>query len=333
MKCFSTLLLLLSIAGVTHAQLSDFKHINFSKADSMAALYPHHTLTNIKGLSDKLTAGLQTPVEKFRAIYKWVCGNIENDAELYLRNKSRREKLKDSVALKAWNTEFTKVVFDKLVKKHRTVCTGYAYLVRELAFHAGITAVIVDGYGRTAVANIGGKGIVNHSWSAVKLNDKWYLCDPTWSSGVLYDQKNFVKTSDNIYFLSDPALFIRNHYPVNTSWTLLENSPTLDEYLHAPLVYRDIHTFGIQAFSTETFEVTVAKGKSLILQFTIPSEISIHEIELSIQIAGIPKLVSPVSYRNETGQYIEYTFTSKGKYPVHVLFDGRYICTYTVHVK
>ena len=61
-----------SFIFIGSAQKSDFKHINFNKADSIANLYKNEKLTNLPLLAYKLTYRLDTDVEKFRAIYIWV---------------------------------------------------------------------------------------------------------------------------------------------------------------------------------------------------------------------------------------------------------------------
>ena len=121
------------------AQISDFSTITFEKADKVALEYKNERLTNLPELSHKLTSGLTTDIEKFRAIYMWVCSNVANDYKLYSKNMRKRHRFKnDSVKLKEWNDKFKKVVFRKLLKDNKTICTGYAYLVKELANLANI---------------------------------------------------------------------------------------------------------------------------------------------------------------------------------------------------
>src|SRR5262249_42776774 len=122
------------------------------------------------------------------------------------------------------------------IAKKRTVCTGYAYLVRELALQAGLSCVRIDGYGRAGRSRVD-KAKPNHSWSAIQLNHRWYLCDPTWSSGVIEGpSKKFLKKYDSAFFLADPSQFAQGHYPLDTSWMLLKKKPTLDEFLNRPIM-------------------------------------------------------------------------------------------------
>lgn len=315
-----------------HAQVEDFANTDFRKADSVARLYPNHSLHNLKVLSGKLTKPLAIEEEKFRAIYRWVCSNIGNDYTLFRKNKYKREELKDPEALKKWNIKINKEVFETLLKKHTTVCTGYAYLVKELAHHAGIPCEIIDGYGRTAEANIGGPGIPNHSWNAVQLHNKWYLCDATWSSGAIDTQKAmFVKKYNDSYFLLEPSLFVRNHYPLDSAWMLLDDKPTLETFLNRPLVYSAIFPNKIDQLLPDTFAITAFKGEPVSFRFAKKTAHPIEKVELNIN--GKEYSIHPRFYLDTNGLYrIDHTFTSKGRYVVHVLLDSEYAFTYTVKV-
>ena len=114
------LIFLTLISGVAQGQLADFGKIDFHKADSIANYYEGETLVNLPILSHKLTVDLATEAEKFRAIYTWVCKNIENDHGAYLKNKVKRTKLQgDDRALEEWNSAFTAKVFRTLLKEPR----------------------------------------------------------------------------------------------------------------------------------------------------------------------------------------------------------------------
>jgi transglutaminase/protease-like cytokinesis protein 3 len=209
----SALLLLISLncSSMVRAQIADFCDTDFSKADSIADLHTAHPLKDLKGLADKLTAPLSTDHEKFRAIYKWVCSNIEGDYNLVTLNKRKRARLSGS-NLTRWNERFSSMVFETLVHEQKTICTGYAYLIRELSVHAGLYCVMVNGHAKPGGLQATGSRNVNHSWNLVQLNDKWYVCDATWSSGVFNRSTGqFTKKFNDKYFLTDPAVFSLDH--------------------------------------------------------------------------------------------------------------------------
>lgn len=336
MKAFlTTSFVVLTCVSSLFGQVEDFAGTDFKKADSLAHVYRNHSLTDLRALAVKLTTPLSTEVEKFRAIYLWICYNIENDYTLFLKNQHKREKLRDPEALEKWNKELNAVVFKTLLEEQKTICTGYAYLVRELAYHAGLTCVIVDGYGRNAQSNIRGAGVVNHSWNTIQLNNKWYLCDATWSSGSVYPElKKFIKKYDNAYFLAEPSLFIRNHYPQDSAWTLLLTKPTLHEFLNRPLIYGNIFPLKIDQLIPETFDILATKGNPVTFQFTRKSSTPLESVELLIRNSGNVFTHHPQRTQSDSGLYsINHTFSAKGTYTVHILLNSEHAFTYTVKVQ
>jgi len=196
---------------------------------------------------------------------------------------------------------------------------------------AGLSCVVIDGYGRTAQANIGGIGIPNHSWNAVQLNNKWYLCDATWSSGAInLEMRTFIKKYNNSYFLAAPNLFVRNHYPLDSAWMLLHDKPTLNEFLNRPLVYSSIYRNKISPVFPKTFEVSATKGETVSFRFKKNSDTAIKKGDL--QINGVNTTAN--SYYDSHGLYcLDHIFTSRGTHLVHVLFDSDYAFTYSVKVR
>jgi hypothetical protein len=331
MKSFNLAAVFLFIVCQLAGQVEDFKHIDFRKADSVAQLYPKHSLMNLKTLTDKLTQPFSTDAEKFRAIYSWTCANIEYNYQLFQKNLRQREKLKDPVGLQQWYKKANVMMFDALLRKQKTICTGYAYLIRELSRQAGLTCEIVDGYGRNSISNIGGSGIPSHQWNAIQLNDKWYLCDATWSSGFVLNNGLYVKDYNDSYFLLDPTLFIRNHYPLDAAWTLLLHAPSLQEFLNGPLVYNRLFSLKITQLHPVTFEVEAFKKMPITFQFNADEQ-SLGNISLSIK--GQPDIAYPKLLPDGSGLYsIEHSFTSRGTYVVHISENKQSVFSYKVKVR
>jgi len=334
-KAALTCFLVVIFSVPLHAQRTDFACTDFRNADNLAAQYPKHALNDLKSLADKLTRTLPTEEEKFRAIYVWVANNIEYDYALFLKNKQKRESLKKPEDLAAWNKAFRLRVFKSLLEKQKTVCSGYAYLVRELAMHAGMSCVIVDGYGRTTQSNVGGSGIANHSWNAVRLHNTWYLCDVTWSSGA-YDteQSRYVKKFDAAYFLADPASFVHNHYPLDPSWTLMPHRPTLEQFLNGPIVYSGALLHEIHPLLPGMLNLVATRGETVSFQFVKNGDEIVESIKLSIEGPNTKEAVYPKLHEDANHFYhVDHTFDTKGTQAVHFLLNERYIFTYVVKIR
>jgi hypothetical protein len=182
---------------------------------------------------------------------------------------------------------------------------------------------------------------VNHSWNAIQLNNKWYLCDATWSGGAYdVDLSRYDKKFNDSYFLADPSLFIRNHYPLDSTWTLLTKKPTLNEFLNRPLIYSNAFKYKIETIYPETFDVTAAKGKNISFQFTTHAGESIETVQLYCKELNTNETVRPSppanaqdsSAREKYCYQVDHTFTTKGKHVVHILLNNSFALTYTVNV-
>lgn len=330
-------LFLLLASGRLFGQREDFKHIDFNKADSTALSLKGESLSNLPVLTHKLTAHLLTEVEKFRAIYTWVSTNIENDYTAYIRTSSKRKKLsEDREAYLEWNNDFTPKMFEKMRSSKKTACTGYAYLIRELSSLVGIDCKIVDGHGRTANLDLTPKSPANHSWNAAKLNDRWYLCDATWSAGRVMledDGPKFESDYHDGYFLADPALFVKNHYPLQTDMALLDAPPTFDTFLAGPIVYKEAFAETIIPIEPSTMHFEALKNEPVVFKIAASDSSFSEHIKLLLVNGNSSTSLQPEVSKKQ-GQYVlHHAFKKSGLYDVHIQVDNSIVVTYVVRVK
>ncbi len=335
MKFLLIILLPIGFSFNLYSQITDFPDADFRKADSVANVFTNHSLRDLKLLAEKLTGSFSKEEEKFRAIYFWVCNNIESDYQYYRLNEKQRTKLRNQPdQLNAWNVQFSKRVFERLLQERKTVCTGYAYLIKALSFWAGLECVIVDGYGRSVGSNVGGDGTPNHSWNAVRINGKWYVCDATWSSGTVIPETGmFIKNFDDAYFLPAPEIFVQHHFPLDTAFMFLKDrkdKPMLHDFLEAPIVYKKAYAFEAIPVFPETFHTAATKGQSVSFQFKTGRIIPITNV--SLQVNG--RLIRPEIQIDDAGKYtIVHRFESKRKHIVHLLLNSNYISSYAIEVR
>ena len=319
-----------------YAQKSDFSHINFEKADSIALIYKGEGLDNLPLLSYKLSHHLTTDAERFRAIYKWVCENIANDYGLYLKNKNKRHRfVNDSVKFENWNSEFRKTLFQRLLKKKRTICTGYAYLVKILADLANIECEIVQGYGRVSTTRIEDLELPNHSWNAVKLNNKWYLCDPTWASGIPNVETNkFQFQYNDGFFLANPKLFAVNHFPVDSKWWLFEeNIPTFKSFISSPIIYGKAYANLVHHIAPTQMHQTIKKFEIINFEYQLIETIKPADISLLVDNGFNHWKSKPQSIAiKDNTLSIQHQFKTSGFYDVHLYIGNDLISTYTFKV-
>ena len=317
----------------SNAQVSDFKHIDFTIADNIVKLNAGSNLDNLPLLAHNLTYKLPTQVEKFRAVYTWVCNNVKGDINQHDKVDRKRKKLQnDNIAYLKWNNEFKKTAFKKLLKHKKTMCTGYAYLIKELCFLANIECEIVDGYGRTATSNVETLEFINHSWNAVKLNDKWYLCDATWSSGYTDSNQTFVQDYNDGYFLTQPVLFAKSHFPIQKKW-LLNSSLTASQFVASPLLYGEAFEQNITPISPKEMNVTTKTDNEISFSFKTLEPTTHTNISLVQFIGSNEHPFKIYNIKNENGvTTFNYIFKQKGHYDIHLKVNDAVVATYTIQV-
>jgi transglutaminase/protease-like cytokinesis protein 3 len=327
----------LLLVSSMHAQSADFADIDYARADSVAGLYEGEDLHNLPELVYQLSNPFDTEVEQFRSIYTWVCKNIENDYWYYQKNKKKRNRLRnDSLKLEQWNSYLQPIVFERLVEEQVTVCTGYAYLMQEMAALANIECVIVDGYGRTVETNVDKLGMPNHSWNAVKLNGNWYLCDATWSSGfteVASERVNYIAEYNDSYFLADPRIFVKNHYPLDSRWILLDNQPSIEEFIEGPIVYKEAYSKQLIPLAPHDLHIKLMQGDSLQFTYETSNEIDPETIVVEINSGINSKFLQVANFSHE-GKILSFStrMHSKGSYALHIKIEEQYLFSYEVEV-
>lgn len=330
-------ILFLFFCIVLSAQNSDFKHINFDKADSIAKSCSKLSLKNMPLLVHQLTNDLNTQVEQFRAIHTWVCLNIESDHYFSEQTLKKRKQLRDnSIALSKWNFKVQSKVFKRLLRDKKTICSGYAYITKALADIADIECEIVDGYGRTTRANVETIDFPNHSWNVVKLNDKWYFADATQASGYYnLDEEKFIQDYNDGYFLAEPELFAKNHYPINTKWLLLKDTPrTLKDFVKAPIIYGNTYKYGIIPITPETLVTTINVGDMVVFKFDVLDETYLENITLVMTSGFKFEKIKATKVNLKNGVLeLRYWFDKTGKYDVHAKVGKDIVTSYTIKVE
>ena len=334
MKIIFTIFILIGI-GQLQAQQSDFKDISFKKADSLALTYKDESLKKLPLLSFKLTEGLNTDVEKFRAIYKWVCIAIANDYSLWDLNDSKRKRFKNNPnKLSEWNTKIKSKLYKRLLERKQTICSGYAFLLKDLCDLAGLKVEVIHGFGKTAYTSLSENSKPNHSWNSIFLNDKWYLVDATWASGKQNPETyDFEFDYSDGYFLVQPRLFIMNHYPLDSKWLLIGNETfTFQSFLEAPIFYRD----GFEYIEKTTFpyrlhtNINISEAGSF--NYTFKKPIDSKDLVFQLDDGKYIKEIHPEIHRDKTVTTLKYQFKKTGFYDVHLMYKNKYLATYTYKV-
>lgn len=176
--------------------------IDYAWVDARMNAIPSSSTFATGDIAGYITANFTTPRDKVRAAYSWVTSNIHYN--------------KDSMFYRYWGDDPERKL-SSVLKTRKGVCEDYANLLVTITSKCGIPGYVVTGYCKIA----GKVNTTGHSWCAIKVEDEWLLCDPTW------DAPNSNQTQ---YFLVPPAQFIATHFPFDPLWQLVEYPLTAREF-------------------------------------------------------------------------------------------------------
>jgi len=215
-------------------------------------------------LAQQLTATCSTDLHKVRAIFRWITDNIAYRTRETTINKRKYkanlEEVDDTADLKPLDER----VAENVLASKVAVCDGYARLFKTLCNYAGIRAEVINGYGKTEPHKIHQRFRSNHSWNAVMIDSVWQLLDVTWASGYITWQGNsFVRQLDEQYFLSPPEQFIREHYPDDLRWSLMEDPPLMPEFRLSPFKQKSFIKYRISSYKPTAGVIEASIGDTI----------------------------------------------------------------------
>ncbi|KAB5565457.1 hypothetical protein PHYPO_G00241780 [Pangasianodon hypophthalmus] len=231
---------------------------------------------SVQTIARTITKGTSTDLERLRAIWIWLCHNIEYDLNGYL---GLTEKVCSA---------------EQVIETGRGVCCGYSSVCLQLCREAGIECREVAGHGKGIGYKLGQSyqnTKSNHMWNAVRLEDHWYLLDACWGAGrVDMDSKAFIKRYNEFYFLTDPEDFINSHWPDEKEWQLLESPIKLEEFEKSVLKTSEFYKLGLTLVHPKQFLLKTEDGEaSISMRFSQPVEFT---YEISQHHSGEQKELS-----------------------------------------
>ncbi|MGS2727947.1 transglutaminase domain-containing protein [Psychroserpens sp. BH13MA-6] len=204
---------------------------NYKKVDSIVLTYPTK-FSSVTKLADRISSDFSTDFDKVRAVYTWIINNVAYDLSesgIYSYEYSNKKEFEKRKA------KFEKKLSSRVISKGRAVCEGYSTLFTAICDNLNIKSKIVSGNAKTIVRDIGKRYHSNHAWNIVLIENKSYLIDVTWGAGTY--NKHFEKKANYFYFLTDPNLFIKKHYPDYYENALLDTKVEKEDFLNSPLLY------------------------------------------------------------------------------------------------
>ena len=211
---------------------------------------------NYKELARKLTDRFANDEDKVRAIYVWITDNVKydwNKFQINLKGGGRyhiKGRTKAEILLKKEKIKEKKI--NTVFRTGKGVCEDYSMLFKAMCDEIGIKSIIINGKIKVDPHNIGKfPSRSSHAWNAVKINNKWQLVDATWGSGYVRSGIFYKKFEDR-FFMTEPEIFILNHYPNDTKWQLLEKPVSKQEFSNFVFVHSAFYENKVIDFSPKT---------------------------------------------------------------------------------
>ncbi|XP_016431307.1 uncharacterized protein LOC107758150 [Sinocyclocheilus rhinocerous] len=206
---------------------------------------------SVRAITQIITEGASSDLDKLRAIWIWLCHYIEYDVKGYLG-------LSEKVCPP-----------EQFILSGRAVCSGYSGVCLQMCREAGIKCREVSGYGKCAGYRPGQSyrnTESNHRWNAVCLDEHWYLLDACWGAGYVdLDNRTFIKRYKEFYFLTDPENFISSHYPNEEEWQLLESPIGLEEFEKRVLKSSDFYRLNLTLIDPKHILIVTENGEAAVL--------------------------------------------------------------------
>jgi transglutaminase/protease-like cytokinesis protein 3 len=259
-------ILFMCIVSTAGAQSPGYSNIDW-RAGTIDAPTPD-------SLAKLLIAPYSRDIEKVRAIFSWVAQHISYNSYVISssqrRNGSSRYSAEPEDTAIEWKSAIEMTAI-KVLKKRTAVCDGYAKLFKTLCDHAGLHSEIISGYARGYMQGER-KFSSNHSWNAIMIDSVWHLLDVTWASGYFTYADQYVQRMDDTYFLTPPDQFIRDHYPEDLYWTLMENPPSIPEFRKMPFHCKSFVKYSIGAVSPSNGIVEAYLGDTVHIEINITNK-------------------------------------------------------------
>ncbi|MDB5190484.1 MAG: hypothetical protein JWQ96_47 [Segetibacter sp.] len=321
---------LLPFVGLSQPAISNFSNVDYH-VKSVSVAEPD-------SLARSLTKHYTTEIEKVRAIFSWITQNISYQVGAYKPGRNAPVKIlqvdaKDTATLKTLDVRVAEIVLERKL----AVCDGYARLFHTLCNFAGIRSEIIQGYANDQVGNAP-KFRSNHKWNAVMIDSSWYLLDATWGSGyITFYGNHFIQHLNESYFLTDPAIFIKDHYPEDTRWTLLNDPPIHKEYNKAPYRHMAFFKHKITSFAPAAGVIEAALGDSITIELETDDEVKklvVTDVPVadSLTIASLNSITIKPAILNRKIKYT-YNVTAANAQWLQVIYDQEVIMKYKLNIK
>ena len=199
----------------------NINQVTTTETDPIIKSLPERDKTDLKKFKEDLKDKVNNLDDEVKAkiLFLWICENIAYDDDSFFSGKS------------------VECEPEAVFRNGKTLCSGYARLFKNIGEYIRLEIQCVSCYSK-GLGYEPGQTLTstNHEYNIIKLDNKYRPIDCTWGAGTIQEKK-FVKHLNEFYFLTDPELLIKTHFPANDRWQLTEKKYTLSDFLKWPQVF------------------------------------------------------------------------------------------------
>lgn len=201
-----------------------------AQIDATIQFYPNQ-FNDVSKLSQLISRDFTTEEEKVRAIYGWIINNVAYEPSEY---EVFNYSFKDYRERNSKEENTRNKTIQRTLQKGIAVCEGYAMLFEKLCELQGIQNYLVRGDIKTSFDDIGREFKRVHMWNVVYIEGRPYLIDATWGAGKY--NGGFIKEPSYDWYKTDPAIFVKSHYPDLVEDALLDFQFSRELFSRLPLI-------------------------------------------------------------------------------------------------
>ena len=223
-----------------------FGQNNFHNIDSVAISTKY--TRNLNELVNELTENLKSDIDKTRSIYSWITENISYDYKTFNKGKQKKIiKCKNDLNCIVKKQKIENQLIKKVLRKKKAICSGYSLLFKKMCEIANLQCLNITGYIKTKPHHIGRKGVLDHAWNGIIIDNQTYFLDLTWASGYCEtDQKGklskFIKQKNDFYWFTPVEKFTIDHFPQHPE-KIFNFNISENQYKNQPYIEKSIIPF------------------------------------------------------------------------------------------
>ncbi|CAM1374243.1 transglutaminase domain-containing protein [Tenacibaculum xiamenense] len=285
--------------------------------EAVVAKYP--SSLSAKRLAAKILKDFSSDEARSKAAFCWIANNIKYNLFAYrdpkrkvigFRYRDEEDKIRKLLAIKD-------SIVDHTLKTKKAVCEGYAQTLSKIYTHLGLENLVIKGFVRNSIHDIGNEQQVpNHAWNVVKVDDEWRVVDATWAAGSVINGR-WQQSYDDYYYDVPREHYLKTHFPENRRWKF-GSRLSKEEFYSQPIYTTEFLRTNLELI--EPLQGIIAKRKSKELTLKIKNLDSVQRVLYGISTNRYAQKPE-ITYKDSVGYVKIKSFRKSNR--LFLVIDGK----------